>query len=1251
LRIKMVLSFHRVFNCLIYMRCVFFGILLDDRPYWWVHTAGVSGQLSHPLKQFQWTCETGPGSPSGHAMVSASVWFNLLYNLQSDLVLGDFSGLCWLLYVVFLIAVSISRTYISAHFPDQVILGIVVGICIALVTRSLVGHRRRQWSNLIAFMIVLLLIALSVHEAHRFLGVDTHRSIELAAKYCHRAEWIHQSTTPLASFFRDVGVLISIAVLLANKSMLTNNNNNNSTSKPFSSKFAQALLGVGLNQLVALIPIGRLPTALFYASVVLLLTMVLDLDNFRVEKGGDVQAVRISQQKRFQSVDLVDQVVETDQEWRRSRYLSDEWNRLKNLCSKEIGEKIKRKEPVDGDSTLPDSLTDKLQKLTVDQIRALSVSQIKQLRLLIDHEMEKSDKLVENLEAVRFKALSQIGNLVHNSVPVSENEDDNEIVRTWGELNVRKKYSQVDLGIMVDGYDSERGCSVAGSRGYFLKGPLVFLEQALIQLAIHMLFKKKYTPLYTPFFMRKEVMQEVAQLSDFDDQLYKVIGKSSEVKEEMAEEEKYLIATSEQPIAAYHRDEWISKESLPLRYIGFSTCFRQEVGSHGRDTSGIFRVHQFEKVEQFCITSPHDDASWKMLEEMISNAEMFYQTLNIPYRVVSIVSGELNNAAAKKYDLEAWFPGSGAFRELVSCSNCTDYQSRRLRIRYGGICAHVERDDVRNNANDMCYFGELSRRKWHCSSRNYKDFIPFVKAAPKVEQQAAKRGNKSATENSTKYVRIRPGILSDAFRLFTFTECSPPEWGDWLFGFYLLACTSSSTMLPFQSDLYMHSYASPRPPPRMPVPCWAAAGRSTAAELVTSPIITEMAPSDVGSVVHTPRYVDTTRDNRDDQQAYVRCPGQQQPIRSHFNNGQINEAFNYGSREMKVRSWREANEDVGSKMIAASSDSPPLIPKRDYDDYCLNEAARQRGRVAANRILECGPPEEEPNNGIVVPYEDAVAVNHAMELYRPPGIGGPMSPPCMDLVAQQTFPNAQMPGNMFPPFPLADGISFPGMMPPFLFPFPPFAPFLPPPPSTFPPGAAMSPPMMKGPFSPGLMNFPHTDLEMHSYQEMKKRKRKPMKRSNSLDCMGGFVSDFRNMPPLMPPPPINRNEKMMPLPIPMNALPRAGIETSLMPPYGPFGPFSAPDKQVQMPTAVPLQNGGFNIHDHYDPTVGLDMKKHKFDDALYHQNQELKKLYEEDQPSACFLFCCKDFTQLVWLIVGIILIGLVIGLILGLTLI
>lgn len=119
------------------------------------------------------------------------------------------------------------------------------------------------------------------------------------------------------------------------------------------------------------------------------------------------------------------------------------------------------------------------------------------------------------------------------------------------------------------------------------------------------------------------------------------------------------------------------------RYAGISTCFRQEVGSHGRDTRGIFRVHQFEKIEQFVLTSPHDNKSWEMMDEMIANAENFCQALGIPYRIVNIVSGALNHAASKKLDLEAWFSGSGAFRELVSCSNCLDYQARRLLVRYG----------------------------------------------------------------------------------------------------------------------------------------------------------------------------------------------------------------------------------------------------------------------------------------------------------------------------------------------------------------------------------------------------------------------------------------------------------------------------------------------------------------------------------------------------------------------------------------
>ncbi|XP_069731872.1 serine--tRNA ligase, cytoplasmic isoform X1 [Phaenicophaeus curvirostris] len=411
--------------------------------------------------------------------------------------------------------------------------------------------------------------------------------------------------------------------------------------------------------------------------------MVLDLDLFRADKGGDPAMVREMQRRRFKDPALVDALVRADGAWRRCRFRADNLNKLKNLCSKTIGDKMKKKEPVGTDESVPESAQN-LDELTADILGALQVSQIKKVRLLIDEAILKCDAERLRLEAERFESLREIGNLLHPSVPISNDEDaDNKVERVWGDCSCRKKYSHVDLVVMVDGYEGEKGAIVAGSRGYFLKGPLVFLEQALIQYALQSLRAKGYTPVYTPFFMRKEVMQEVAQLSQFDEELYKVIGKGSEKAEDSSIDEKYLIATSEQPIAALHRDEWLKPEDLPIKYAGLSTCFRQEVGSHGRDTRGIFRVHQFEKIEQFVYASPHDNKSWEMFEEMIATAEEFYQSLGIPYHIVNIVSGSLNHAASKKLDLEAWFPGSGAFRELVSCSNCTDYQARRLRIRYG----------------------------------------------------------------------------------------------------------------------------------------------------------------------------------------------------------------------------------------------------------------------------------------------------------------------------------------------------------------------------------------------------------------------------------------------------------------------------------------------------------------------------------------------------------------------------------------
>ncbi|XP_019369389.1 PREDICTED: serine--tRNA ligase, cytoplasmic [Gavialis gangeticus] len=486
--------------------------------------------------------------------------------------------------------------------------------------------------------------------------------------------------------------------------------------------------------------------------------MVLDLDLFRADKGGDPAVVRDMQIKRFKDPGLVDALVQADAAWRRCRFRTDYLNKLKNLCSKTIGEKMKKKEPVGDDESLPES-AQKLDDLTADILAGLRVSQIKKVRILIDNAILKCDSERVKLEAQRFENLREIGNLLHPSVPISNDEDvDNKVERIWGDCTTTKKYSHVDLVVMVDGYEGEKGAIVAGSRGYFLKGALVFLEQALIQYALQTLAKSGYTPIYTPFFMRKEVMQEVAQLSQFDEELYKVIGKGSERSDDSSIDEKYLIATSEQPIAALHRDEWLKPEDLPIKYAGLSTCFRQEVGSHGRDTRGIFRVHQFEKIEQFVYASPHDNKSWEMFDEMIATAEQFYQSLGIPYHIVNIVSGSLNHAASKKLDLEAWFPGSGAFRELVSCSNCTDYQARRLRIRYGQTKKMMDKVEFVHMLNaTMC----ATTRTICAILENYqteegiiipdklKDFMPpdlkemirFVKPAP-IDQEQSKKQKK-----------------------------------------------------------------------------------------------------------------------------------------------------------------------------------------------------------------------------------------------------------------------------------------------------------------------------------------------------------------------------------------------------------------------------------------------------------------------------------------------------------------------------
>jgi len=473
-----------------------------------------------------------------------------------------------------------------------------------------------------------------------------------------------------------------------------------------------------------------------------------------VTKVAIQKKIRENQRKRFKDATLVDKVIEKDTEWRKLRFQADNWKKIKNLCSKTIGQKMKAKEPVGDSSVLPDNVKASLENLTQDTVKGLSVSQIKTIVTLIDEQMAVTDEQRIKCENERHSSHFEVANWTHESVVVSNDEDENEIVRKVGDCESRKAYSHIDLLQMIDGVDYDRGISVSGGRAYFLKGIGVLLQQALVAHATATLVAKNFVPLYTPFFMKKEVMQEVAQLSQFDEELYKVIGKGSEIEGDSSIEEKYLIATSEQTIAAFHRGEWMNADELPKRYMGSSTCFRQEVGSHGRDTRGIFRVHQFEKIEQFVICSPHDGESWKMMEEMNQNAEDFYQSLGLPYRIVGIVSGALNNAAAKKWDLEAWFPGQGKFCELCSCSNCTDYQSRRLLIRYG-------QTKKMNEAAEFCHMLNATMcattRVICCLLENYQtdegivipnvlrkympgniDFIKFVKPAPIDEAKKGK---------------------------------------------------------------------------------------------------------------------------------------------------------------------------------------------------------------------------------------------------------------------------------------------------------------------------------------------------------------------------------------------------------------------------------------------------------------------------------------------------------------------------------
>ena len=281
---------------------------------------------------------------------------------------------------------------------------------------------------------------------------------------------------------------------------------------------------------------------------------------------------------------------------------------------------------------------------------------------------------VEELQRKLRDAMLRLPNLLHESVPIGATEADNVEVRRWGkpkapgfELKPHGELAE-SLGIA----DFERGRKAAGAGFVYLLGDLARLDAALLRFGTDFLVKRGFTPVFPPHMLRRAAYEGMVDLSAFEDVMYKVEG-----------EDLYLIATSEHPIGAMYMDEILDADRLPLRYAGTSTNFRREIGAHGVDTRGLFRMHQFNKVEQFVFCRPEE--SWKLHEVLQKNAEDFYKALGIPFRAVILSSGDTGKVAAKTYDLEAWFPRQNAYREVGSNSNCTDYQARRLNIRAGKV--------------------------------------------------------------------------------------------------------------------------------------------------------------------------------------------------------------------------------------------------------------------------------------------------------------------------------------------------------------------------------------------------------------------------------------------------------------------------------------------------------------------------------------------------------------------------------------
>lgn len=362
-----------------------------------------------------------------------------------------------------------------------------------------------------------------------------------------------------------------------------------------------------------------------------------------LRENPDLLRADLERRKDTEKLALLDKILLSDSSWRALKHEEDLLRKKRNELSNSINEA--KKEGKDVRHILEEA------KKIPEQIK-----ESEQKRLQLEEEIKLG--------------LRALPNLMHESVPYGKDDSENQETKKVGQPANRdfelKPHQEIAEGL--GGADFERSAKISGAGFYILKGDLALLNQAIIRFAIDHLVRKGYTYVEPPLMLNRDAYETGVSLADFENVMYKIEG-----------EDKFMIATAEHPLLAQFKDETIEEDDLPLKLVGYSMCFRREIGSRGIDTKGFFRTHQFNKVEQVILCKPED--SWEMHEELQKNAEQLYEQLELPFRVVNICTGDLGNFAAKKYDIETWMPRQGEYKETGSNSNYTDYQARRANIR------------------------------------------------------------------------------------------------------------------------------------------------------------------------------------------------------------------------------------------------------------------------------------------------------------------------------------------------------------------------------------------------------------------------------------------------------------------------------------------------------------------------------------------------------------------------------------------